>query len=247
MKSGFNATAIERRSVVNQVAHLLKEKIISGEWKPGDKLPSETDIAKMYKVNRLSVRMALQRLATLGVIETRTGEGSFVRDFSIYPVLDEISDYYDSMNRMDEIQQMRRLIEDASVVEAVKKASESEMEVLEQCLELYIEALEKLRYRNTDVSLRRLVEADFGFHAQIVHMSHNRLFEEVYYMVRNLTRSHIEKMLLKRNVVLEQEESEQYHSELCRCIRNRDLQGAQCMLEIIICDNFHDHLLEGVQ
>ena len=76
---------ISKISVVDQVADEMKEKIVSGEWKPGDKLPSESDIAQMYGVNRLSVRMALQKLGTLGIIETRVGEGSFVQEFSFYP------------------------------------------------------------------------------------------------------------------------------------------------------------------
>lgn len=235
MEKKLSKNKIERLSVVDQVANMLKQMIISKELKPGDKLPSESDIAQMYNVNRLSVRMALQKLATLGVIETRVGEGSFVRAFSIFPVLDEISDYYDSENRMEEIQQMRHLIEAASVSEAILKAGEDEMDALKQCLDQYLSALDDSRKKGTDDSFRRLVETDFGLHAQIVHMSHNHLFEEIYYMVQSLIMAHIKGLLQMRNVITDEALSEDFHSNLCRYIFNRDMEGAQNMIHIIIC------------
>ena len=80
---------IETVSVVDQVCMAIKEMIITTPYRPGDKLPSEQEIAEAYGVNKLSVRMALQTLCTLGAIEKRNGEGSFVKRFSISPLLIE--------------------------------------------------------------------------------------------------------------------------------------------------------------
>ena len=54
----------------------LREQILSGGWKPGDKLPSENELAAQFGVSRVTVRNALQRLSGLGLLETRFGEGS---------------------------------------------------------------------------------------------------------------------------------------------------------------------------
>ena len=59
---------ITRMSVVDQVCASIKQDIADGVWKAGDKIPSEGEFAEMFGVNRLSVRMALQKLSTLGII-----------------------------------------------------------------------------------------------------------------------------------------------------------------------------------
>lgn len=232
---GLKPRKIERISVVDQIAELLKQSILSGKFLPGNKLPSEAEIAQMYGVNRLSVRMALQKLATLGVIETRVGEGSFVKDFSIIPVFEEISDYYDAENNLAEIQEMRHLLEAASVTAAVRDADDCEIFKLKDCLNQYLSALNSARESSTPSNQHALVEKDFAFHAQIVHMAHNRLFEDVYYMVQNLTMGHIEKLLQLRNVTNSDTPPDEYHTHLYECIANRDTISAQKVLDQIIC------------
>ena len=82
---------IRRLSVVDQVSDSIKQSLLDQVWKEGDKLPSEGELAEYYGVNRLSVRMALQKLSTLGLIETRVGEGSFVAHFSVQPIFSELA------------------------------------------------------------------------------------------------------------------------------------------------------------
>jgi GntR family transcriptional regulator, transcriptional repressor for pyruvate dehydrogenase complex len=63
--------------IVKQLRMLItKEKL-----KPGDKLPSERELSERLNVGRSSVREALRALELLGLIETRRGEGTFIRDF----------------------------------------------------------------------------------------------------------------------------------------------------------------------
>lgn len=87
---------IRRLSVVDQVSDSIKQSLLDQVWKEGDKLPSEGELAEYYGVNRLSVRMALQKLSTLGLIETRVGEGSFVAHFSVQPIFSELAPLYDN-------------------------------------------------------------------------------------------------------------------------------------------------------
>ena len=70
---------VVKSSVSQQVFDQLREQILSGSWKPGDKLPSENELAAQFGVSRVTVRNALQRLSGLGLLETRFGEGSFIR------------------------------------------------------------------------------------------------------------------------------------------------------------------------
>lgn len=66
------------RSFAEQVADALREKITSGEWPPGHKLPGEVTLAQTYGVARGTVRAALDLLRAEGRIVTFTGRGTFV-------------------------------------------------------------------------------------------------------------------------------------------------------------------------
>ena len=70
---------VVKSSVSQQVFDQLRQQILSGSWKPGDKLPSENELAAQFGVSRVTVRNALQKLSGLGLLETRFGEGSFIR------------------------------------------------------------------------------------------------------------------------------------------------------------------------
>lgn len=195
-----NKMKIEKISVVDQVVDEIKQTIISDKYKAGDKLPSETEMAQLYGVNRLSVRMAFQKLNTLGVIETKVGDGSYVRDFSMYPIINEIVDFYNGEDRIEEIQQMRRLLELECVARAMKLATDEEKKQLKQCLDNYHKIRDLMLDSESESLFEQTIDADFEFHSQIVKMSHNRLYEEIYYMVQKLIRSHISILMKKRRI-----------------------------------------------
>ncbi|MFJ9855554.1 GntR family transcriptional regulator [Streptomyces sp. NPDC101150] len=62
-----------------QVADALAQAIKAGEYEPGRKLPSETELIERYGISRLTVRSAIAELRTMGLVESRQGQGSFVR------------------------------------------------------------------------------------------------------------------------------------------------------------------------
>ncbi|WP_067135370.1 GntR family transcriptional regulator [Microtetraspora malaysiensis] len=70
-----------------QVAEALRQKITSGDVPPGAQLPSEPELEKRYGVSRNTVRLALTALANEGLVESRQGRGTFVRDRITFTVL----------------------------------------------------------------------------------------------------------------------------------------------------------------
>ena len=62
---------VKRSSIREQVFKQLERQIISGSWLPGTKIPSEHELASMMGVSRVTVREALQKLNTLGLLEAR--------------------------------------------------------------------------------------------------------------------------------------------------------------------------------
>jgi GntR family transcriptional regulator, transcriptional repressor for pyruvate dehydrogenase complex len=72
---------VERQNLSNQVFEQLRDTILSEEYSPGERLPSERELCDILKINRSSVREALKRLEEARLIRIRHGEGSVVQDF----------------------------------------------------------------------------------------------------------------------------------------------------------------------
>lgn len=72
---------IVRDSLIDLLTDRLKDDILTGRYPPGSYLPPERDLALDYAVTRTSLKHALTRLAQVGLVETRHGVGTVVRDY----------------------------------------------------------------------------------------------------------------------------------------------------------------------
>lgn len=190
---------IRRLSVVDQVSDSIKQSLLDQVWKEGDKLPSEGELAEYYGVNRLSVRMALQKLSTLGLIETRVGEGSFVAHFSVQPIFSELAPLYDNKEGRRDVEQLRNLLEGECTNIAIISSTEEDRQKLKDRLDECnrLEAIYNDDIENQQ-KLHDVVQADFAFHYEIICMSHNKLYMDIYMMVQQLISSHIRHLIYTR-------------------------------------------------
>ena len=111
-----------------QISHWLAEMIQKGRFAVHEKLPSESRLSRLFRVNRNTVRQAIADLVTKGMIQKKNGVGSFVIAQSISPVkytLQHISSFTDDMIRMG-IAPKTRLIHQ-SVIEAPPEVAEKLM------------------------------------------------------------------------------------------------------------------------
>jgi GntR family transcriptional regulator len=66
------------RPLYDQIKVLITQSLIGGEWRPGEMIPSEVDLAVRYKVSQGTVRKAIDSLATENILIRRQGKGTFV-------------------------------------------------------------------------------------------------------------------------------------------------------------------------
>lgn len=85
------------RPVFRQVADMLREKIQRGELRPGDRLPSEAELAGHFAITRMTIRNAIQDLKNEGLVISEHGRGVFVR--SAPPVRRLASDRFARVHR----------------------------------------------------------------------------------------------------------------------------------------------------
>jgi GntR family transcriptional regulator, transcriptional repressor for pyruvate dehydrogenase complex len=79
---------VARRSVPDEVFDQILDDVVSGEFVPGEALPSERKLAEVLGVSRPAVREALQRVAQAGLVEVRQGDATTVRDYRRHAGLD---------------------------------------------------------------------------------------------------------------------------------------------------------------
>ena len=232
---------ITRTSVVEQISDVMKHSILTNEWKPNDKIPSETELANLFGVNRLSVRLAIQKLNTLGLTETRVGDGTYVKEFSLKPVLSQLTDLY--ADQYEDVTELRYLLEKECFIRAVKHATEDDIDALKKALlqyELCTNQFQEVFYKkDNDPGLKQLLEvavdADFNFHYQIIKISKNRLFKDVYYMTQELVRQNIMKLFYERSIRRKKNGlpplgNEELHHQIYECIKKHDEKMADDLI-----------------
>lgn len=85
------------------IASEIKNRILNNIWEVGDRIPSENELSKEFEVNRLTIRLAINKLNTLGLLETKTGEGTYVRKLNLYNYINQIIPFIVSSNEINHV------------------------------------------------------------------------------------------------------------------------------------------------
>lgn len=206
----LNANSLKRTNVSDQIFEILKEKINTGVWKVGEKIPSETEIASLFLVSRMSARTAIQRLSAVGLVEVRVGEGSFVKEYNPADAFSEVAGkmYHPSMS--NDLREFRIGFDRMVMARACAVRTDED---LAKVHEIYAE-MEKAAYEN---DLAKFNEEDQRFHAAIIQMTDNSVFSLVGSMLQELIRMHLEESTQKYKQMysMEYNESNQYLIGLC--------------------------------
>ncbi|CAH0203849.1 FadR family transcriptional regulator [Peribacillus simplex] len=153
------------------VVESLRSMIEADSLLPGDKIPSERELSDRFNVGRSSVREALRALELLGLIETRRGEGTFIRDFQEHKLVELLGTFFLQDKKVQEdLSETKRLIE--------------------------IDCLRIVAFFATAEDIKRLmvwVKADEfhddDFFLRIAILNRNRLLERIWRIVNSYART----------------------------------------------------------
>lgn len=114
----------------------LKEYILDNKLTPGAPLPSEGDLSKLLGVGRNSLREAVKALESIGLLETRRGQGIFVGEFSLESLLENIPfDMSRSIKDVAEVLDLRRILEVNLIPRVVGEIQPEDLNELKRILE----------------------------------------------------------------------------------------------------------------
>src|SRR5688572_7071139 len=106
----FKSINEERKTFSRKVVEHIKELIMSGKLKPGDKLPPERELAEKMDVSRPTIREAFKILSATGLLDIRQGNGVFVAAQSVR--LDNLATFlFMQSDTIHELFEVRKMIE----------------------------------------------------------------------------------------------------------------------------------------
>jgi GntR family transcriptional repressor for pyruvate dehydrogenase complex len=212
--------SINRKKVSHQVYEQLEKMIKDGTLPLNSKLPTENELAKMFGVSRAPIREALSVLAASGLIESRQGGGSWVKEINMVNMLDRFS------FEMIEIEEIYHLLEMRTVMETEAAALAAERCTAQDIKELEV-ALEGFRLTLKD-ELSIGYEADFEFHRVIVRATYNPFFIQTIENLADLYQKALS-FSLKKNIgsMRKREEVFKEHEDIFLAIQERNPEKAR--------------------
>lgn len=179
--------------------------------KPGEKLPSEREIAKMLEVGRSSVREALQTLTERGIIEKRPGKGNYLIDRSTDQHAFDIRNLlpaFDVESSLD-LLEFRRCIETENAYLAARRRTKETLMILEEA----VDELKTCVERQTSI-----IVPDLKFHNAIAHATQNKIIISVYDSLISFSK----KVRIEMAINDDTEHALFYHTSIFEAIKNED-------------------------
>lgn len=214
------------RSLAHDLVEDLSGKIRAQTLRPGDKLPTESEIMQAFGVSRTVVREALSKLQAAGLVETRHGIGTFVLEpQAAAPFRIDPADIETAVDVLAVLELRISLESESAGLAAVRRTAEQ--------LALMRQALDDFGSHVADAG--DTVSPDFRFHLQIALSTGNRYFADIM--------SHLGTTIIPRTRVnqskMEQGELTPYlqrvnreHEEIYAAIARQDPEAARAAMRI---------------
>ena len=204
------------------VFHQLEDCILSGEWLPGSKIPSENTLCANLGVSRVTIRTALQRLGSMGLIEAKQGGGTYVKLSSegdtlrlIKPIL------LQTKPDVKYFLEYRLAIEPEMAALAAERATDAQLAEIKKYLELYEEAV---KLGNTDA----IQPNDSMLHYSVAIASANPIIIKTYEIIKDLYMQNLAQIVADVGA----HSGVQYHRKIVEAIIRRDPSSARYFMRL---------------
>jgi GntR family transcriptional repressor for pyruvate dehydrogenase complex len=207
---------MRKRTLVADVVHELQQMIIKKEVKPGEFLPPRKELAVRFGVGLSTIQEATQALTAMGMLESRPGKGTWVRQDALETLI-PASAVGARLGELD----ARKLYDARSVIEvgltefAAQRASPRDVEDIWS-------ALERMKIALDDDEA--FVEADLAFHLAVAKAGHNELLEQLYHLSHKLLADVITEIVKLPNV---KEDAIRIQEEIAAAIEQHDRTAAR--------------------
>ena len=206
---------IKKTRVAEEVADRIRVLMLDGSFPAGEPLPSERHLAERFGVSRGSIRDALRTLETIGLLETRHGQGTFPHELSVDRLVAPLASVMAYRSDLqDELLDVRRMFEPAVARVAALRATEEDLADLQRILDTQ---------RQKVKTGQSAITEDTAFHAVLARATRNRVVMSIMatlndLLVESRTQSLLQKGRPARSI--------DGHEAVVAALRRRDAEGA---------------------
>lgn len=212
-------TPIQSVRVFEQVAEQIEKRILDGELRSGDRLPTERHLAEQFHVSRTAVREAMKILAQKGLVDMRPGRGTIVIDGANAAMQDSI-DLVMKL-RLGEVGGSNNLVEVREILEieiaalAAARATEKEIAAMREAVKVMDESLD-----DADA----FIAADNRFHEALAQATQNTL---IFILVNSIVNLLSEQRKQIFDVEGGPQRGQIHHKRILESVIRRDPQAAR--------------------
>lgn len=208
--------------IADAVAADLETRILEGSLKPGDRLPSERNLAIELGVSRPAVREAIQKLALKGLLITRHGVPTVVTDRLDATFVDPWREMLKGHPLLQgDLLEFRQMLEGQAASFAAERATDEDIERLD----VAFAALE-FSYDNYDLTTN--IDKDVAFHQAIAEASHNAMIGHLTASLMRVIHDHVSGNLIHLHARPQQwERLRAQHRAIWEAIRTHNVEAAQ--------------------
>jgi len=208
----------DKRSIVQKIIGEFRNALITKALRPGDKLPTEIELANKFFVSRNAVREAIKMLVALGVIEIKRGNGTYVAKSISAQVVDPlIFSLLLEGGIPEELLELREMLEIGILEIVLKKVTEEDIHKMEKAIELLEEDCRKGE-KNREI----LRKHDLDFHYAFAGATHNPLIMKVARTIWEMFKASIEKAVQSRP-----EDTVERHRMILEAVKERNMEKAK--------------------
>jgi len=222
--AAFNRLESKKRNV--QIAEQIIASIQDRTYKPGDRLPSERAIAEQMGVSRPSVREGLCALEMVGLVESRVGDGTYVRSTDPVDIRAQVLTILEMSESPFEVLDARRILESTVAAIAAQRADKVDLQVMQEALLLMKRAVQE---RRDDAYLH----ANIDFHIAVVKGAKNAYLESVMTPLIRSMEDRLSRAMRKSYVTEREQALSAYaiHERLFRAIQSGNAVTARNEME----------------
>ncbi len=214
----IDVAGIKRLSAADEVFKALHEWILTGRLKPGDRLPSQDELAERFAVSRNTLREAVNKLAALGLLEVRQGVGTVVRVHSPLDYVSSLSDHLLLDNATGrEFLEARVIMETAAVRLAARRLDPAELERLRELARSQTAAMAE-----GDIDLFSQLDAEF--HLELAKLSRNRVLVKFLETAWDLLRRFILEVAMLPGAI---QDAHSFHTAIIAALEERAADRAE--------------------
>jgi GntR family transcriptional repressor for pyruvate dehydrogenase complex len=211
---------VTRGHLTEQVTSQIQELILSGELLPGDKLPSQRDLAASLGVSPVVVREAIKTLEERGLLEARVGSGTYVSELTHESIADTLGLLLrQGKMSFDHLHEVRRTLEIEIAGLAAARAQPDDIVKLEVAIQQMDEGLDRPNL---------YIEADFEFHLALARSTQNPLFPLLTFTLLDVLQRSRELIF---QVPGAPGRGQTYHRAICERVRHGDVEGARAAMQ----------------